>query len=143
MKKFVSTLLVFALMLVLSTSAFAAKGIGDTPESAITLIPNNTVKLYIEDSTDNDWFTWTNNTGKMQKFHAAIEPDKYWGEFRFACEIRFIDGSSTGLTYANYLHYFNNVYIPDGAKVYFLVQKENNTMTTMTQYSLKFDVYDI
>lgn len=47
MKKFISTLLVFTLILVFSTSAFAAKGVGDTKESAI---PSQILgNLYIPD----------------------------------------------------------------------------------------------
>lgn len=39
MKKYVSTLLVFAIMLVFSTSAFAIPGMGDTMEKAIKIEP--------------------------------------------------------------------------------------------------------
>ncbi|WGU95598.1 hypothetical protein QJQ58_04820 [Paenibacillus dendritiformis] len=66
-KNITSTFIMLAMVLVLSQSAFAAKGIGDTKESAIDLIPKKQVNLYIEDSTDKDWFRWTNDTAKMKR----------------------------------------------------------------------------
>ncbi|OBY76470.1 hypothetical protein BBG47_26935 [Paenibacillus sp. KS1] len=146
MKKFVSTLLVFTLMLVFSTNAFAAKGIGDTPETAITLFPRNIVNLYIEDSTDKDWFTWTNNTGKIQRLYAWAQPTPTddWRNFRLAFKIEYGDNTSTRLMYSNYnigpLQAIDNIYIPNGAKLYLLVEKVNNSKT---QYALGLDVYDI
>ncbi|MBG9736217.1 hypothetical protein [Paenibacillus alvei] len=144
MRKFASTLLVFALMLSFSSNAFAAKGVGDNHESAITLFPKNTVNLYVEDSTDKDWFTWTNNTGKMQKFTAWAHPKDDWKNFRLAFQIEYSDNTKTRLLYANYnigpLQSIDNIYIPNGAKLYLLIEKVNNSMS---QYSLNFDVNDI
>ncbi|CAH8771334.1 hypothetical protein [Paenibacillus dendritiformis] len=51
-KKITSTFIMLAMVLVLSQSAFVAKGIGCTKESAIDLFPKKQVNLYIEDSTD-------------------------------------------------------------------------------------------
>lgn len=143
-KRFVTSILAFVFMLVFATSVFAAKGIGDTQESAITIFPKNAVNLYIEGNTDKDWFIWTNNTGKMQRFVAWIQPKDDWNNFRLALKIQYIDNTSTGLMYANYNigphQFIENIYIPNGAKLYLLVEKVNHSLT---QYSLNFDVNDI
>lgn len=43
-------------------SAFASDGVADTRETAIPISPGF-IYHTIADSTDVDWFTWTNNTG--------------------------------------------------------------------------------
>jgi hypothetical protein len=146
MKKFVSSLLVFTLMLVFSTGAFAAKGIGDTKENAISLIPGNSMSLYIEDRTDKDWYKWTNNTGVMKDFTASVRPidTSEWRNFRLAFKIDYNNGTSTGLVYADYnsgpTQYFTGVYIPNGASLYLIVEKVNDVMS---QYQINLNVGDI
>ncbi|MCM3337511.1 hypothetical protein M3650_02325 [Paenibacillus sp. MER TA 81-3] len=53
-KKLISTFLVFAMILVFSQSAFAATGIADTREKALTLFPGQSYSLVIENSKDQD-----------------------------------------------------------------------------------------
>lgn len=47
-KKITSTFIMLAMVLVLSQSAFAAKGIGDTKESAIDLFPKKQVTCILK-----------------------------------------------------------------------------------------------
>ncbi|MFB7814874.1 hypothetical protein ACFC0X_11855 [Paenibacillus chitinolyticus] len=50
-------------LLVGSQSAFASDGVGDSRGTAISISPNSAAVQTISDSTDVDYFTWTNNTG--------------------------------------------------------------------------------
>ncbi|MCY9513298.1 hypothetical protein [Paenibacillus apiarius] len=144
MKKYVSTLLVFALMLVFSTSAFAANGIGDTKESAISLINEQAISLFIEDSTDRDWFKWTNNTGVTKEFTAWNIPkdESDWESWRFALQISYNNGRSTGMMYAEpgRNQYFTGVQVPNGATIYLMVEK---TKGAMSQYKVVLGVENI
>lgn len=143
-KKTISTFIMLAMVLVLSQSAFAAKGIGDDPKSAISLIPGKSMNLYIEDSTDKDWFTWTNDTGKTKSILAYAQPTDDWKNMRLAFKIQYNENTSTGLMYANYnvgvAQFIENVYIPSGAKLYILVEKVNNKMS---QYTIYLNATDI
>ncbi|MBV6715766.1 hypothetical protein [Paenibacillus chitinolyticus] len=51
-------------LLVGSQSAFASDGVGDSRETAIAISPNSAAVQTISDSTDVDYFKWTNDTGK-------------------------------------------------------------------------------
>ena len=144
MKKFVSTLLVFTLMLVLSTSAFAAKGVGDTQESAINLDPGASYTLFIQDSTDKDWYKWTNNTGKIKRFESWLNGnDGDNRNFRFGFLIKYSNGITSKFHYTN--HYpgptqiLGNLYIPDGATLYLSVER---VVDTVAQYTISLHAYD-
>ena len=65
-KKLATLLLTGALTLSVASSAFALSGWADTQATAITLQPGVSVFQPISDSTDVDWYSWTNNTGSMK-----------------------------------------------------------------------------
>ncbi|MGG0815749.1 hypothetical protein ABE142_24250 [Paenibacillus alvei] len=145
MKKFISTLLVFTLILVFSTSAFAAKGVGDTKESAINLDPGASYTLFIQDSTDKDWYKWTNQTGKTKRFGSWLNGnDGDNRNFRFGFIIKYSDGITSEFHYAN--HYpgpsqiLGNLYIPDGATLYLSVER---VVDTIAQYTISLHAYDV
>jgi len=73
MKKFVSTLLVFALMFVLSTSAFASKGYADTKETAVELNGLSQAGSFL-DYQNSDFYKYTNNTGRTIVLNFVVEP---------------------------------------------------------------------
>ena len=54
-KKTISTCIMLAMVLVLSQSAFALPGMGDTKETAIKIEPGVTLYSALQDSNDYDW----------------------------------------------------------------------------------------
>ncbi|WGU95596.1 hypothetical protein QJQ58_04810 [Paenibacillus dendritiformis] len=73
-KKTISTFIMLAMVLVLSQSAFAATGIADTREKAITMfLPQSPITLFISDAEDQDWYTWTNNTGQDRFIYVNLQ----------------------------------------------------------------------
>lgn len=150
MKKFFSTLLVFALMLVFSTSAFAAKGLGDTRDSAIDLYPEGLLDFYpgspvhlsIENSKDEDWFKWTNNTRKMKGITALFIGTEDYENFRLGYIIKYKNGDESDLLDAQRFgqyQAFDSKNIPDGATVYFVVKKISDGTA---QYQFGFYIDD-
>ncbi|WP_157259795.1 hypothetical protein [Paenibacillus sp. OSY-SE] len=141
-KKSFSMFFVFVMVLVFSQNAFAAVGVGDTKESAINLFPPSSIELYISNSKDKNWFTWTNNTGKMKMLTSFLNPSSDSNKFRLGFLMEYINGRKTDLLYASTLpsHIISNIYIPDGAKLYIVVDKIDDYMT---QYRLGFLIDDI
>lgn len=144
MKKFVSTLLVFTLMLGLSTSAFAATGFADTQETALAITPNKagvaTYTASLSDNSDQDWYTWTNNTGEGRYITSTFIVGKGSG-YEIANKIINEDGTETNLIYNEYINgrtgTINNTYVPNGATIYVLIQS-HNFVSPSDPYTLYF-----
>ncbi|SYX84417.1 hypothetical protein [Paenibacillus alvei] len=129
MKKFVSTLLVFALMFVFSTSAFAAKGVADTMETAIDLPAGTDYSLFIQDSNDKDWYKWTNNLGHYEMIYLILNGGSDNEDFRFGFVIKYKNGDKSDMLYADhtqYLHFITNILVPPEATIYFVVKKNSD-----------------
>jgi len=143
MKKAASLLIAFVLMLTFSTGAFAAKGIADTKESALDLVVNRDMSLYILDSSDKDWYKWENNTGKMQSFFSYLRPLDDFEGFRYGFTIKYKDNTTTSMFYADPkpgpAHVVDRLYLPPGATIYFQVEKLNNKSSQYNIYFLNFD----
>lgn len=143
MKKFVSTLLVFALMFVFSTSAFAAKGIGDDMLEAVDVYPGKDIHLYIEDWKDEDWFKWVNNSGKMKVIRAQLKGKTEWWNFKLGFKISYKNYVDSSLLFADDKYQeqeISYIYVPDGAKVSFVVKKMSGSHPS--QYQFWMDVMD-
>ncbi|MDG0871271.1 hypothetical protein L3476_10950 [Paenibacillus thiaminolyticus] len=132
MKKFVSTLLVFALMLVFSTSAFAIPGMGDTMEKAIKIEPGIKFNGVIQDSTDYDWFTWENKTTKNRYLNFQIWTPSAQNNLQLGAVMVYPFGHQTLPFYAEksksgtFLD-FRNILVPAYAgKVYLFVKSTGN-----------------
>lgn len=117
-KRFISILLVFALILVFPTSVLANKGFNKKEawkwkfESSAASTKES---QYVENIKVKNWLKWTNNTGEMKKFTSYVDTKVI---------IRYKDGSHSGLMYTN-TNYFSgsnetieDIYIPDGATLY-------------------------
>ncbi|MEW9699992.1 hypothetical protein [Paenibacillus sp. SI8] len=66
MMRFKKSVVLFAsvsLLLIGAQSAFASDGVADSRSTAITLAPGNAALQTISDSSDVDYFKWTNTTG--------------------------------------------------------------------------------
>ncbi|WGU96200.1 hypothetical protein QJQ58_08160 [Paenibacillus dendritiformis] len=151
MKKFVSTLLVFALMLVLSQSAFAATGFADTQETAFAITPTKggviTITMSLSNSGDKDWYKWTNNTGKGRYISSAFASGgKGNSEFKIANKIVYNNGKETNLFYNEYFNGYSGVitdiYVPNGATIYVIIQSQKFDSPSDT-YDLYFVDLDI
>ncbi|NEZ42215.1 hypothetical protein [Paenibacillus alvei] len=132
MKKFVSTLLVFALMLVFSISAVAMPGMGDTMEKAIKIEPGIKFNGVIQDSTDYDWFEWQNNTSKNRFFSFEIKSPS--AENNLQLGVQFYHRSGHGRLSSplfaekvGRLHRIVNIFIPAYyGKIYLFVKSTGN-----------------
>lgn len=142
--KKVFSLLLVAVFLLTSQSAFAATGIGDTKDQAISIFPNQEINLFLSDSTDKDWYKWTNTTGSAKKVTAHIWPPfDNQCFYRLGMMIDYNDGSTpTSIFYSEYggpeFQSIYNVYIPDGATVFLVV---DSVKFVLSQYSIQFYAY--
>lgn len=152
MKRILSLLLVAVCLVALSSSAFAreisptATGVGDTKEKALTLTPGLEYSLYIDSSTDADWYKWTNNTGQGKFFLALLYADGQKNWLNLATQIIYADGRDTTLLYTepaepgtNFPAIIRNLYVPDGATVYFKINAQQFHQTE--QYRFEFVLY--
>lgn len=142
MKKFVSTLLVFALMLVFSTNAFAARGFADTQETAFAITPtksggwkdgNKIITMILSDSSDKDWYKWTNNTGEGRYITTSFSEDngkdyRTRSQYKMANKIVYNNGKQTNLFYNENYDGFSgiirSIYVPNGATIYVVVESQ-------------------
>ncbi|MCM3337512.1 hypothetical protein M3650_02330 [Paenibacillus sp. MER TA 81-3] len=137
-KKFISMLLVFALMLVLSQSAFALPGMGDTQEKAINIEPGVRLNSALQDSTDYDWYKWENKTGKNKyTIFQVVTPSEDSGVLLGAVVIYPL-GHQTLPFYADpsIRRHQNlwNILVPPYAKIYFFLK---NTGDKLEPYEIR------
>ncbi len=149
LKKVLAVLFTCVMVLTMSSSAFASDvqprviGIGDTKETAITI--NSTSEehnLYLSNAKDQDWFKWTNNTGKAQLITAILRPSGDQCHFRLGMRIEYADGKESSTFYAEtggggFITFLHNIYVPEGAAAYMVV---DSTYYAMEQYKLSFRV---
>ena len=74
LKKVLAVLFTSVLILTFSTPAYGATGVADTKDKALSLIPGNSIQLFISNSQDQDWYVYTNNSGEAGYFFAYITP---------------------------------------------------------------------
>ncbi|GIP59212.1 hypothetical protein [Paenibacillus woosongensis] len=134
-KKMLTVLFTSVLLLTFSSSTSAMPGVADTQETALTYFPGQFYSLYLSsDSSDKDWFKWTNNTGKNQfaEAWAAFEggdPNK----FRLGYRIDYGNGRQSDLVYLSKDGNGNSIalqylYVPQGATLYVVVDHEKNAI---------------
>ncbi|MFW5435658.1 hypothetical protein [Paenibacillus apiarius] len=149
-KKSFSAFFVFVMVLVFSQSAFAAKGIGDTKETAINIFPKQEIRLFIEGDGDKDWFTWTNNTGETKYIASTLWPSVGNCKFRLGVNIDYHNGRNSEILYAwdptddgyskGSVHTISNLLVPPGATVYYVVDSRNGIME---EYKISHRIYDL
>jgi hypothetical protein len=160
-KKFLSVLLISAVVMIPSASAFAedniqisevsptAVGIGDSESTAISLILNGeggviggvTYDLFIQNGTEQDWFKWTNTTTNFLRASAAVGGFAGNGPTRAAVIIKTQGLADTGPIYVDQANTperqnFSNLIIPPGSTVYVRVDSPNNP--NMSAYHFVF-----
>lgn len=150
-KKFLSVLLITAVVMIPSASAFAEEtavapeitpyvvGLGDSESTATSLLLNGeggvlggiTYDLFIQNNTEQDWFKWTNTTSNFLRVNAAIGGMAGNGPTRAGVIIKTPGQTDTGPLYLGNANtserqYFNNLYVPPGATVYVVVDSPTN-----------------
>lgn len=145
MKKFVSMLLVFALMSVFSMSAIAMPGMGDTMEKAIKIEPGIKFNGVIQDSTDYDWFTWENTTTKNRYLNFQIRTPSPQNNLQLGAVMVYPYGHRTLPIYAEKSgHYqdFVNILVPAYAgRIYLFLKTTGNNPEPyeIKQFSLTYE----
>lgn len=128
-KKILTVLFTSVLLLTFSLPASAAPGIGDTKNTALTLLPSQVIKLFLAaDSSDKDWYKWTNNTGE-DKF-VSIDVFLSGGsttDFRLGYIIDYGNNRETYIAYTDTLYggnimSFDYLYLTAGSTVYFVIE---------------------
>lgn len=152
LKSVLSVFVAFVLVLVFTQNAFAMTGVGDTKESAISLFPKTydngnmgqDVNLYIDSASDQDWFQWTNTTGKDLSVLAAIQPKDRNSYLRVGMIIQYPSGQETTIFYSDPSYGPGNAqtlsgfYLPPGATVY--IKVDSRTYGTPCQYMFIFEL---
>ncbi|MCE5173051.1 hypothetical protein LQV63_27690 [Paenibacillus profundus] len=149
-KKSFSMFFVFVMVLVFSQSTFAAKGIGDTKETAINIFPKQEIRLFIEGGGDKDWFTWNNNTGETKYLGGTLWPSVGDCRYRFGVVIDYHNGRVSDVLFAQdpvdigqskgSVHSIGNIQVPPGATVYYVVESKNGVME---EYRISHRIYDL
>ncbi|WP_430111012.1 hypothetical protein [Paenibacillus sp. B1-33] len=156
LKNMLSTFIVFVLAMgVFSQSAFAMTGVGDTKENAISLFPEmissgwgvgqQDVNMYIDSASDQDWFKWTNITGKDLVLRAAIQPKDENSYLRIGMIIQYPSGKQTSIFYADPSNgpekakTLDGFQLPPGATVYISI--DASTFGTSSQYWFLFRLF--
>ena len=146
LKKVVMILLTSLMLLTISSSVTAseitpnATGIADTREDAITLFNNKMYTLFISDASDKDWYKWTNDSGSPQIVDAFLYPTAPGTSLNLSAIIFYKNKLETSVIHAKRNvptngMMFDNLYIPDGGGVYFII---GNDLTGSVQY--KFNI---
>lgn len=163
LKKILSALLVSAVLMIPSASAFAESntnaaevtpfliGVGDTQASAISLVLSNgpdvatgfvIYDLFIQDASEKDWFKWTNTSSSFRRVAANIGGYSGNGPIRAGFKINYNNSfGETDLYYSDKANTTNvqtlgNIFVPPGATVYLVVDAPN--FTTAPSYHLNF-----
>jgi hypothetical protein len=160
-KKNLSVLLVAAVVLIPSASAFAddnnstsqitpyVVGVGDSRANAITITPNEyggqIFDLFIQSATDQDWFKWTNTSTNFKRIVVNVGGYSGNGPTRAGVIVSYNGVSDLGPLYTAKAgtwetQSFSNIILPPGASIYVVV--DNPNFTSMSQYRLNFAHYD-
>lgn len=163
-KKIFSVLLISAVVMLPSASAFAENnteatpagtvapmivGIGDTRETAVSLLLNEyggvVYDLFIQNATDQDWFKWTNTTGVYKRVGLNVGGFSGNGPTRAGLIINYNNHLlEFGPVYTpqagtSNLQSFGNIFVPPGATVFIVVDSPN--LTSAAAYHLNFAAY--
>lgn len=78
--------------------------------------------MSLSNSSDVDWYKWTNNTGKDKFIGTVLTP--YNGgqsDYVLGHKIVYVNGMQSGLFYSQDSLGIENIYIPTGATLYLKV----------------------
>lgn len=160
MKKLLSTAIIATSILSITQSAFASEvpeteitpyvvGLGDTREKALTLISGQEYSLYLENSTEQDWFKWTNNTGEGKFILGNAFNGGNNNSVVLGAQIVYNESRESTVLYADPAPVDNkglpsiirNLYVPDEATLYLTVKADY--FSKLEQYKLFFNVYNL
>ncbi|MGY5342511.1 hypothetical protein ACXFAU_08720 [Paenibacillus glucanolyticus] len=161
LKKLLSILLISASLMTVSTSAFADNGstnieivpqvvgVGDTRATATDLLNGSDYNLFLESSTDEDWFRWTNNTGAPKLIYSLAYNKGSENVIVQGAIVQYRPNSEAGMIFANpsgknnpsWPSAFDLLYIPEGATVFFRVKASE--FVKLESYRYQFFVVDI
>jgi hypothetical protein len=161
-KKLLSLLIISAIVMLPSASAFAENvnstevtpyivGIGDSQATAISLLLNEyggvVYDLFIQNSTEKDWFKWTNTSSGYKRVYATVGGYSGNGVTRAGYKINYNNGfGETQIFYTEKANTtesqtFGNIFVPAGATVYIVVDAPN--FSSAPAYHLNFSAYDV
>ncbi|UHA73081.1 hypothetical protein [Paenibacillus sp. 481] len=155
-KKLLAILMVASSLTVLasSPSAFASDygttsvGVGDTQAQALDLIPGVSFTHFLSSPTDEDWFKYTNKSGKFQQLNTHVQPNNGESNFRFGFKYKYRTASNydyeSDMVYAGFLNSYSaqliQAIIPPGATAYF---KVDSTKFGGSQYTIGLHSSDL
>lgn len=163
-KKMLTILLTSMLLLTSSTSVLASEssktspgktsivtptmiGVGDTKAQAVQVSSGAFYASYLVSNTDQDWYSWTNNTGSFKYIGAFYSPQGFDSAYRMGMEIDYTANRFLSRIYANNSgnprnsSSIVNVLIPPGATVYFVIDPVETTIP-QTVYYFQLFVYN-
>lgn len=166
-KKILSVLLISSVVMLPSASAFAEEnsqlsevtpfvvGIGDSQSTATSLLLNGqggvlggvVYDLFIQNSTEKDWFKWTNTTASYKRVYATVGGFAGNGPTRAGYKINYNNGfGETQVFYTEKAgttetQAFGNLFVPAGATVYIVVDAPN--FSSPPAYHLNFSAYEV
>ncbi|GBF76309.1 hypothetical protein PA598K_04768 [Paenibacillus sp. 598K] len=117
-------------MMAFGQSAFGAHGIYDSKETAGMLfpLPFDDRQLYISDSSDADWYVYTNNTSTPKSLYASVTAPN--ASYSLEGSFKYVSGFESGLFRANGLTFlsFNNIRLLPGESFYLKISASDPTM---------------
>ncbi|MNW51749.1 hypothetical protein D3C74_292420 [compost metagenome] len=145
LKKVLMVLFTSMMLLTFSSSANAATGIGDTKESAITIVDGSNINLFLSDSLDKDWFKWTNNTGEFKFASGYLVSSSQVAHYRLGIKIEYSPTHTSDLIYAQStgpgsFQAIGSILIPPGASIYYVVDSVAYSLMQYT-FSLRISNY--
>ncbi|MDH6672785.1 hypothetical protein M2277_003447 [Paenibacillus sp. LBL] len=161
MKKLFSILLISASLMTVSQSVFADSpvnevevipyviGLGDTKTQAVDIYDGQELNLFLQSAEDEDWFKWTNNTGKGQFTYGFLNNLGPENTVALGIVIQYTPSRESELLIAeptqkgnpNWSSKIRNVYVPDGATLYLRVKADE--YVNLEQYMLSFGYYHL
>jgi len=121
-------------MMAFGQSAFAGTGIYDTKETAGMLfpLPIDQRQMTISDSSDVDWYVYTNYTSTPKSFSAYLTAPN--PSYKFEGSFKYVSGFESGILVANGYTTFSfiNIRLLPGESFYLKITATNPTLDFYT-----------
>ncbi|AWB44244.1 hypothetical protein DCC85_08460 [Paenibacillus sp. CAA11] len=124
--------------------------IQNTKETAMPTAPRNKHIVYMLFADEEDWFKWTNNTGKPQFVEASLAALGEKNSVRMAAQIEYDADHESPLMIHDEVakpHWREGVtmkglYVPDGASIYFRMTYEKFIVPMKETYVFKVNSHE-
>ncbi|AWB44243.1 hypothetical protein DCC85_08455 [Paenibacillus sp. CAA11] len=124
--------------------------IQNTKETATPIIPRSKHRVFMFFADEEDWFKWTNNTGKPQFVEATMAALGEKNSVRMAAQIEYDADHESPLMIHDEVakpHWQGSVtmkglYVPDGASIYFRMTYEKFVVPVKESYAFRIDIHD-